>query len=96
MADPGGNAVLDDAGGWFSRLGVWLAPMLLLLYLRYYLEPIGVWLAPLLDPDRFRAAAQVGIALVALAAGAVLLRLWLQPWNEMRSGSMPQQSPAMA
>ncbi len=84
-----GRAVLEGAGGLPARLGVWLAPLLLLLYVRYFLDGIAERLSGLMAPELFKTAAQSGMALVAVAAGIVLLLLGLQPWREMR----PQPEP---
>lgn len=78
-----GSAVLGSVGGWPGRLGVWLSPLLLLMYSRYYLDAIGQWLAPLIEPQAFRGGAESAMLLVALLAGGVLISLALRPWREM-------------
>ena len=78
-----GRAVLDAAGGAAVRLGVWLAPLLFLMYARYYLDSVGNWLAPLIPLEVFKMAVQSGMVLIALSAGVVLIVLGRQPWREM-------------
>ena len=78
-----GRAVLDAAGGAAVRLGVWLAPLLFLMYARYYLESVGNWLVPLIPLEVFKMAVQSGMVLIALSAGVVLIVLGRQPWREM-------------
>jgi len=82
-----GRALLGDGAGWPGRLGAWLAPLLLLMYARYYLDGIARGLAPLVEAQAFKSAAESAMLLVALLAGAVLLLLALQPWHEMRGQS---------
>jgi len=91
-----GRAVLGDVGGWPSRLGVWLAPLLLLMYGRYYLDGAGQMLSPVVDPQSFRSAAESAMMLVALLAGAVLVLLALLPWREMHAHSQVELEPAAA
>ena len=91
-----GNAVLGSVGGWPGRLGVWLAPLLLLMYSRYYLDSIGQKLALLVDPQAFKTSAESAMLMVALFAGAVLVLLALQPWREMLRASPVELTPAPA
>jgi PAT family beta-lactamase induction signal transducer AmpG len=91
-----GRAVLGEVGGWPGRLGVWLAPWLLLMYARYYLDGIAKGLAPMVDPQAFKTGAESAMLLVAMLAGAVLLLLALQPWREMRGQSPEELVPAAA
>jgi len=91
-----GRAVLGEVGGWPGRLGAWLAPLLFLMYARYYLDGIAKGFAPLVDPQAFKSGAESAMLLVALLSGAVLLLLALQPWREMRGQSPAVPAPAAA
>jgi MFS transporter, PAT family, beta-lactamase induction signal transducer AmpG len=65
-----GAAVLGGSARMLSRLGGWIAPLLLLMYARRWLGdagPVVEWL----------------IRLVPVAAGALLLALALQAWREL-------------
>ncbi len=79
------RAVLAEAGGWPARLGVWMAPLLLLMYSRYYLNGIAGWLAGGVDTSHFVAGAQTVMAVIAVLAGAVILSLRGQPWQKMQA-----------
>ncbi|QTN29590.1 MFS transporter [Rhodoferax sp. AJA081-3] len=83
------RAVLAEAGGWPARVGVWMAPLLLLLYVRYYLEPISKWLPAGVDAAAFVAGMQNAILVVAVLAGMVLVLLRGQPWQKMQVVAQP-------
>ena len=91
-----GRAVLDAAGGAAVRLGVWLAPLLFLMYARYYLDSVGNWLAPLIPLEVFKMAVQSGMVLIALSSGVVLIVLGRQPWREMVPEVVPEVALAAA
>ena len=78
------RAVLAEAGGWPARVGVWMAPLLLLLYVRYYLEPLSKWLPAGMDAAAFVAGMQNAILVVAVLAGLLLMLLRGQPWQKMQ------------
>lgn len=78
------RAVLAEAGGWPARLGVWMAPLLLLLYSRYYLEAIAKWLPNSVSAPAFVAGAQNVVLAVAVLAGVTLLLLGNRPWQAMQ------------
>ncbi len=78
------RAVLAEAGGWPARVGVWMAPLLLLLYARYYLEPIAKWLPDGVNAAAFVVGMQNAILVVAVLAGVVLVLLRGQPWQKMQ------------
>ncbi|MBK6595022.1 MAG: MFS transporter [Burkholderiales bacterium] len=82
-----GRAVLGDAGGHTVRLGVWVAPLLILLHARYYLNAIASWLPSGIDAASFVAGAQNAMMGVAVLAGVLLLRLGAQPWKQMEAGA---------
>lgn len=83
------RAVLAEAGGWPARVGVWMAPLLLLLYVRYYLEPLSKWLPSGVDAAAFVAGMQNAILVVAVLAGVVLVLLRGQPWQKMQVVAQP-------
>lgn len=89
-----GRAVLGNVGGPPSRLGVWLAPLLLLMYGRYFLDGTAQRLASVFEPQAFKAVAESAMLLVTLLAGAVLIFLALQPWHEMRGQARGELAPA--
>ncbi|MES2952212.1 MAG: MFS transporter [Pseudomonadota bacterium] len=78
------RAVLAEAGGWPARVGVWMAPLLLLLYGRYYLETIAKWLPDGVSAAAFVAGMQNSITMVAVLAGVTLLLLRGRPWQKMQ------------
>ena len=79
-----GRAVLAETGGWPARLGVWMAPLLLLMYARYYLDAIAGWLPAGVDARSFASGAQSVMALIPLLAGVVILSLRGRPWQKMQ------------
>ena len=87
-----GKAVLGLAGGKVARAGLWIAPMLILMYARYYVTPLADWLGS----DAWVGVAQAGFLLVPAVAGVVLLLLGLQNWKEMAIDLTPQADPIAA
>jgi hypothetical protein len=79
--------VLGDAGGRAAQVGVWVAPLLMLMYARYYLDKMAGWLPTGLDGASFVAAAQGVMLGVAVLAAVLLLRLGAQPWKQMEVGA---------
>jgi PAT family beta-lactamase induction signal transducer AmpG len=80
-----GRAVLGDAGGRMAQIGAWTAPLLILMYARYFLDRIAAWLPAGVDAASFVAAAQSIMLGVAVLAAVLLLRLGTQPWKQMLS-----------
>jgi PAT family beta-lactamase induction signal transducer AmpG len=78
------RAVLADAGGWSAKLGAWMAPLLLVLFARYYLDAVAAWLPGSVDRASFVLLAKVATAVVAVLAGAVILSLRGQTWQQMQ------------
>ena len=74
-----GRAVLAQAGGWPARWGMWMAPLLILMYARYFTENLTRWLGT----DSWVSAAQVGYQAVPVLAGLLLLVLGTQSWRQM-------------
>lgn len=79
------RAVLAEAGGWPARVGAWMAPLLLLLYVRYFLDAIASYLPAGLSAPAFVTGMQNAMVGVAVLAGVVLLLLRGQPWQTMQS-----------
>jgi PAT family beta-lactamase induction signal transducer AmpG len=80
-----GRAVLGEAGGRMAQLGAWTAPLLILMYARYFLDRMAGWLPAGVDAASFVATAQSIMLVVAVLAAALLLRLGVQPWKQMLS-----------
>jgi PAT family beta-lactamase induction signal transducer AmpG len=80
-----GRAVLGEAGGRMAQLGAWTAPLLILMYARYFLDAIAKWLPGGVDAASFVAVAQAVMLGVAVLAAALLLRLGAQPWKQMET-----------
>ncbi|MFZ2327027.1 MAG: MFS transporter, partial [Rhodoferax sp.] len=78
-----GRAVLGEAGGWPARWGAWMAPLLILMYVRYHLDAIAAWLPASMGGPFFVAAAQNAMLAIAAMAGALLIRLRGQSWQQM-------------
>jgi len=87
-----GRAVLGDAARALTRFGAWLAPLLFLMYARYYIDGIAGWFSFLMPAGNFRNAAEFALRAVPLASGVVLLLLALRPWRELRP--QPAGTPA--
>ncbi len=87
-----GKAVLGHAGGNVARAGLWVAPLLILMYARYYVTTLAEWFGS----DAWVGIAQAGFLLVPAVAGAVLLMLGKQTWKEMRLELAPEVEPAAA
>ena len=69
-----GREVLGAAAGaLLRRASLWLAPLLLALYLRKYLDALAAWSAPLLSKPVFLSLAEGVIYAVPLLAGALLI-----------------------
>ncbi len=79
-----GRAVLGEQAGALTRVGLWIAPLLLAMYARYHLDAIAGWFAFAVTPETFKSAAEWGLRGVPLAGGITLLLLALQPWRELR------------
>lgn len=87
-----GKAVVGASAQKLSRTGASIAPLLLLMYARYYLDAIAGWLSFAVDAEAFKAGAEIAMRAIPLAGGIVLLLLALQPWRELR----PQPAAAAA
>lgn len=79
-----GRAVLGESGGWPARWGAWMAPLLILMYVRYHLDAIAAWLPASVGGPGFVAVAQNAMLAIAAVAGALLIRLRGQSWQQMQ------------
>ena len=80
-----GAALLGGSARRLVRLGAWIAPLLLLLYARRWVDAMAAWLGGS-EPARSQAIADVAEVLVRalpLAAAAVLIALALRSWREL-------------
>jgi MFS transporter, PAT family, beta-lactamase induction signal transducer AmpG len=93
-----GAAVLDGRVRMLTRLGVWLAPLLLLVYARRWAGAAAEALGFGAAPNAFTAGAEWLVRLVPAAAGLLLLGLALHAWRELRVqaplSAAPTTSPA--
>ena len=77
-----GREVLGQAAGAWRRAALWVAPLLLLMYGRY-------WVGKLDSVPALRSAAEVLLYLVPLAGGIVLLALASRNWAQLND-AQPQ------
>jgi len=87
-----GRAVLGDTVRMLTRIGAWIAPLLLAMYARYHLDTIAGWASFLVSAERFKSGAEIVLLVIPAVAGVVLLLLALRPWQELR----PQPAAAEA
>ncbi|MBK7793310.1 MAG: MFS transporter [Betaproteobacteria bacterium] len=87
-----GRAVLGDSARALTRVGAWIAPLLLAMYARYHIDRIAGWFSFAASPEAFTRGAEFLFRGVPLLAGLVLLLLALRPWGELR----PQPAVAAA
>lgn len=91
------RAVLGAQAGGLVRAGAWLAPLLLALHLRNYLDALGRWFAPGIDPQVFQQGAHNLMLAVTLAGGMVLLLQSRHAWAAMLAPpEAAEQGPAPA
>jgi PAT family beta-lactamase induction signal transducer AmpG len=81
-----GAAVLDGPSRRLARWGSWLAPLLLLMYARRWVDATALGLGSGARPNAFVDAAEWVLRAVPVAAGALLIALALQAWRELRTG----------
>jgi PAT family beta-lactamase induction signal transducer AmpG len=79
-----GGAVLAPTERRLARIGAWFAPFLLLMYLRYYVEPIGAWLKVAKEDSTFHAVADAIALGVPTIGGVLLLTLASRGWEALR------------
>ena len=80
-----GAAVLGRASRALVQVGIWMAPLLLLLYARHWAGGLN---APLAD------VASLLIVAVPLAAGSLLLTLATRAWGELNGSTVALPGPA--
>ncbi|OYT93591.1 MAG: hypothetical protein CFE43_02390 [Burkholderiales bacterium PBB3] len=74
-----GKAVLGVAGGSAARIGAWIAPLLILMYARYFVDKISGWVGS----SGWTDVAQGVFMAVPVVAGLLLLMLGTQSWQQM-------------
>jgi PAT family beta-lactamase induction signal transducer AmpG len=82
-----GRAVVGGSAPTLTRIGAWLAPLLLAMYARYHVDRIAGWLAL----PFARQALEAVLFAVPLCAGVVLLLLASRSWRELAA---PAPAPA--
>jgi len=88
-------AVLAGSARGLARAAIWVAPLLLAMYVRYHLDSIASLLH--VDAAAFRSGMGLVMDLVALAGGALLVLLSRKPWVEMGApGVQPDAAGAAA
>ena len=79
-----GGALLGASARRLSRLGAWIAPLLLLMHLRYHIDSIAGWFGGAAGSATFTRAAEIFLLGVPVLGGAVLLALAVRSWDELR------------
>ena len=74
-----GKAVLGAVGGWPARVGAWVAPLLILMYARYFVDKIVGWVGT----NAWTGTAHMVFVAVPAVAGVLLLMLGRQSWQQM-------------
>ena len=83
------GAVLGGSAQRLARIGMWGAPLLLLMHLRYHAASIAGWFGGGAGSATFSRAAEWYFLGVPLVGGIVLLTLALRGWGELRVAQMP-------
>jgi PAT family beta-lactamase induction signal transducer AmpG len=81
-----GAAVLGGSAARLARIGAWLAPLLLAMYARRWVDTAAQALGFGARPNVFVDALEIVLRGVPLAAGLLLLGLAMQGWRELRPG----------
>jgi PAT family beta-lactamase induction signal transducer AmpG len=90
-----GGALLGGSARRLSRLGVWAAPLLLLMHLRYHTDAIASWFGGGSASAGFTRIAEGFFLAVPVLAGALLLALALRAWDELGEPALPfEAAPA--
>lgn len=76
-----GREVLGEGAGKWRRAALWMAPLLLAMYARYFVDKLSV--------PGLRLAAEVVIYSVPLAAAVVLLALSVRDWRAVEAEPQP-------
>jgi PAT family beta-lactamase induction signal transducer AmpG len=86
-----GKAVLGEEGGRPARLGAWVAPLLILMYARYFVDTISGWVGT----DAWTGVAHMAFVAVPAVAGVLLLMMGTQSWLQMLAApAAPDAQPA--
>lgn len=86
-----GSAVIGGSARGLTRVGAWTAPLLLAMYVRYYIEQVAGWFAPVVSHDVLTSSLEFVIRGVPVLAGVVLLQLARRPWVELRPQSVVRE-----
>jgi PAT family beta-lactamase induction signal transducer AmpG len=77
-----GREVLGREAGVWRRASLWVAPLLLLMYARYWVDKLGA-------NTTLRAGAEVLLYAVPLAAGIVLVAMAFRDWRTVNAQPQP-------
>ncbi|HEX6704739.1 MAG TPA: MFS transporter [Albitalea sp.] len=84
-----GAAVIGDAAPRLSRVAVWLAPLLLLMHARYWVDGIAKGLSAIVAPATVKAVAPGLFAVIAVMGAITLLMYARQSWRELGASVTP-------
>ena len=88
-----GKAVLGAAGGASARVGAWVAPGLVLMYARYFVDQMVGWAGT----DAWTGVAQMAFMALPAVAGVLLWVLGRQSWQQMAVPlAVPQPDATLA
>ncbi len=79
-----GAVVLSGSARTLTRAGAWLAPLLLLMFTRRWVDAIAGWLGYAGRPNAFTDVAELVLRVVPMAGGALLLVLATLAWRELQ------------
>jgi len=79
-----GAVVLSGSARTLTRAGAWLAPWLLLMFVRRWVDAIAGWLGVADRPNAFADVAEAVLRVVPMAGGVLLLALAMQAWRELQ------------
>jgi PAT family beta-lactamase induction signal transducer AmpG len=92
-----GAAVLAGSARGLARIGVWMAPLLLLIYARRWVGAVPDGFGGgVISPQAVAVGAEMLIRAVPLLAGALLLALAVRPWSELQNANGSQAETAGA
>jgi hypothetical protein len=87
-------ATLGGSARILVRAGIAVAPLLLVMSARHYVEPMGRWLRFDPGPSTFASFAEIVPRVIPIAGGIVLVLLALQPWRELQADAETEPVPA--
>ena len=80
-----GSVVLSGSARTLTRAGAWLAPLLLLMFARRWVDALAAALGFAGQGNAFSAAAEMFVRGVPLIGGVLLFALALQSWRELHA-----------